>query len=235
MKIWRLKKVTSGVDKDVLGGNNLAIEHVRSELISLLVKIHYYKSTLDTEVALRKLIIQLDDIKYAYDVYQKQEQIELEPVNISEIRDQILHKIYNDNSYKNIMFESKSKFNKPVLANRLSIAKSLESMVYSVVDENSEIKKIINIEISRRSDRVNLGVYSDNFYIDAGLLRQFRSNLNKSTRPVSNFSPFLSTNLFIADTLLSAMGTSLNTSINNKKRGLSVNLSLSHQLELIKL
>lgn len=235
MKIWRLKKVTSGVDKDVLRGNNLAIEHVRSELISLLVKIHYYKSTLDTEVALRKLIIQLDDIQYAYNVYRNQEQLDLEPVNISEVIDQILHKIYSDNSYKNIMFESKSKFNKPVLANRLSITKSLESMVYSVVDANTEIKKLINIEISRRSDRVNLGVYSDNFYIDAGLLRQFRSNLNKTTRPVSNFSPFLSTNLFIADTLLSAMGTSLNTSINNKKRGLSVNLSLSHQLELIKL
>lgn len=227
--------MTSGVDKDVLRGNNLAIEHVRSELISLLVKIHYYKSTLDTEVALRKLIIQLDDIQYAYNVYRNQEQLDLEPVNISEVRDQILHKIYSDNSYKNIMFESKSKFNKPVLANRLSITKSLESMVYSVVDANTEIKKLINIEISRRSDRVNLGVYSDNFYIDAGLLRQFRSNLNKTTRPVSNFSPFLSTNLFIADTLLSAMGTSLNTSINNKKRGLSVNLSLSHQLELIKL
>lgn len=199
----------------------------------LLVKIHYFTNTEQMESELKKLILQIDDIQFAYNIYDKQEQLDLEPVNLSEIKDQIFHKIYKDSSYKNISLNCGSKFIKPILAHRLSLSKSIESMIYSVVDATPGNSQSIDIEISRSSDGVKMGVYRDNFYIDANLLRQFRNNMHLSSRPSSTLSPFTAANLFIADTLLGAMGYKLRTSISNKRRGVSTTLPLSSQLKLI--
>lgn len=225
--------MTSSRSKEIIVGNGLVVEHVRAELLRLLVKIHYFTNTEQMEHELKKLILQVDDIQFAYNIYEKQEQLDLEPVNISEIKDQIFHKIYKDKSYENIRLNCGSKFIKPVLAHRLSLTKSLESMIYSVIDVAPDNSQSIDIEISRSPDGVKIGVYRDSFYIDANLLRRFRNNIQLSSRPSSALSPFTTANLFIADTLLDAMGFNLRTSISKKRRGLSTTLPLSSQLKLI--
>lgn len=214
-------------------GNDLLLEHVRSELISLLVKIHFYTETNELEKELKKLVFQLDDIQFAFDIYKKQEQLDLEPVNISEIRDQVLHKIIKENNFKNIKLESRNRFTKPVLAHRVSITKSLESMVYSVINLNTDNSQTVDLNIIKKPESISIGVFRDNFNINSTALRQFRRNLDKTSRPSSNLSPFSNTNLFIADTLLSAMGFKLRASVKNKKRGLSTTLPISKQLRLI--
>lgn len=213
---------------------NFAIEHIRAELLSLLIKIHYFETIEESEKALKQLIVQLDDIQFAFNIYKRQIRLDLEPVNILEVRDQTLHKIYKESSYKNIQLISKDKFIKPVLASRSSLSKSLESMIYSIIDCQVQDLQRVEIEISRRAEAVHLGVYRDGFFLNASLLKQVRNNLQQSSRPASNMSPFSTTNLFIADTLLTAMGFNLKTSISNRRRGIATSLPLSNQLELIR-
>lgn len=206
---------------------------IRSELLKMLVSIQCQASNLELEEATRQLISQLDDLQLAFDMSKRNEHLPLEPVNISEVADFVLHKFSQQTKSAKIISSYKHKM--PVLAHRSSLAKSLESMLYGVVDSSSidSGQQVIELNTLRCETGVRLGVYSKSLILEAKDFRGFKKNNLASDRSISSLSPMGIANLFIANTLLNAMGVPFRTSINQKDRGIATVLPFSKQLELI--
>lgn len=212
--------------------DSVIAELIRSELLKLLVKMQCDASVHDLEEATRELISRLDDLQQAFDISKANELLPLEPVNIAEVADSVLHKISKSTTSAKIISSYKHKT--PVLANREAIAKCLESMFYGVHDSsiNVDSEQLIELNTLRCKSGVRLGVYSKDMSIEAKELRDFKKNNLYSSRSISSLSPFGVVNIFIANTLLNAMGLPLRTSINLRDRGIATILPLSNQLGL---
>jgi len=211
-------------------------EHIRASLLKLLVHTQGGATNSQVEEGLRFLIDQLDGFELAQSVAFKQESLILEPVNIAELSDQVLHKLSNYLIGKSLKVKTSSIQKSPVLAHRSSLARSLESMIHVAIDTPMSSRLgILELNTAKQNGGLRLGVYSESFIFKASDFRRIRENKLKSRRPSASLSASATAHLFIADSLLCAMGATFRTSIHGRKRGVATVLPFSSQLPLLSL
>lgn len=211
-------------------------EHIRASLLKLLVHAQGGATNVQVEDGLRFLIDQLDGFELAQNISTRQEALILEPVNIAELSDQVLHKLSGSLVGKSLKVKTSSLQKSPVLAHRSSLARSLESMIHVAVDTTGGGKLgVLEINTIKQNGGLRLGVYSETFIFKASDFRRVRENRLKSRRPSASLSASATAHLYIADSLLGAMGATFRTSIHGRKRGVATVLPFSSQLPLLPL
>ena len=209
-------------------------QHVRASLLKLLVQTQGSATQQQVEMGLRYLIEQLDGLELAFDMSRKQQSLPLEPVNVAEVSDQVLHKLSTSVLLGNVNVLHAPRHKTPVLAHRASLARSLESMIYAVINTSTPNEQItLDVNASRYGAGVKLGVYCESLAFGAKEFRKIKDNIVKTSRPTATLSPSTIAHLYVADTLLGAMGGTFRTSIRGRKKGIATVLPFSEQLQLL--
>lgn len=212
----------------------VVLENIRATLLRLFAQAQAKVDQVSLERGIGLVLEEIDAIQLALDLTKRQETLPLEPVNLAELTDQVLHKLYLAKVQDNIVFSNSTRYKAPVLAHKKFLHRSLESMAKAVVDFNPS-GGLINLDFaaSKYENGVKLGVFSEKSIFTAKNLSEIKNNIGKTTRPSSIVGPNTVAHLYIADSLLGAMGLTLRTSIKSQNRGLATVLPMSSQLRLI--
>lgn len=216
--------------------DGVVTEHVRLSLLRLLVQAQQPQAPEGLERELRNLIEQIDGLQLAFDVSRRQIMLPLEPVNVSEVAESVIHKIRKNISSYGININLNKIQKNPVLAHRAALARSLESMIHTALNSSDLIStKSIDVSAIKSAEGVKLGVYSDSFSLNVKEYKVAKNKISNTSRPVASLNPGIAAHLYVADSLLVAMGAKFRTAIHNNRHGIATILPYSSQLKLLNL
>lgn len=122
----------------------------------------------------------------------------------------------------------------PVMAHGLGLRAALANIGYSLIDAAEKGKRhIVTLSAHRSANGISTGVYSDSGQLTSNLLKQARILQGTVHQPLVGFSSSNAAGVFVADGLLTSLGTSLRVSRFRGASGLAVTFLPSRQLSLV--
>lgn len=219
-----------------LTGNGLldsAIEQLKAPLltIQLMAEAGLTEGIKDITSSTLRL---LDDLQYIREV--KQLQLEFSPINLSAMCDDIAHHLTPFAKLLNVEIEKRSVSTRPVLSHYNTLERAYENMTRAVLALSAVGQnRTVALSTSALGGSVRLGVYSSEVGVAASDLARMRQLFGNTRRPLAGSAASPLTELFIADTLLAALGGRMRTAISLHRRGFATVLVPSSQLCLVKL
>lgn len=209
------------------------VEQLRSPLLTIKLMVEAGEtSQLDTITT--SSIQLLDDISYVRELMRSSSMLDLSPVNIAVLSDDIAHALTPLAQAKKISIHPKFIGNRPILAHRFTLLRAYENMVRGILSMSSgEKDSTVVLSTSNINSEVRFGVYSSDVNLTARDLGQMRKLFGTSRRPASLVSTSPVTELYIADKLLSILGLKLRTAISSRQHGFATTLMPSSQLTLL--
>ncbi len=209
------------------------VEQLRSPLLTIKLMVEAGDIS-QLDLITSSSIQLLDDISYVRELSRNSSKLDLSPVNIGVLSDDIAHSLASLARAKNISIQSKFIGNRPILAHRFTLLRAYENMVKSILNMASgDRASSIILSTSSRSNEVRFGAYSSDVNLCARDLSQMRKLFGASRRPASLVSASPVTELYIADKLLSILGLRLRTAISAHQHGFATILTPSAQLNLL--
>lgn len=126
--------------------------------------------------------------------------------------------------------------NAPVMASRKGLLAALTSLGHvfvEAVQNNKKNHKLIKIGAHPARGGLAIGVFSDDKFLSAEMLRRGRLLAGRSNMPLGKFTMGSAAGVFIADALLAGMSTKLRVSYHENQVGLGATFVTSRQLTLI--
>lgn len=167
--------------------------------------------------------------------YEKQIELTLEPVSLSSLLHEVTHELSKVAASYNTELELYvgGKY-PPVLADRAALKAALASLGYGIIVGGSEhgVRNQVQLAVHRTPRGIVAGVYGD-MGIPAEALERGRKLYGKAQQPITGMAPASGAGIFVADTLLSAMGSGLRNSRFQKRLGLGATLQVSGQMQFV--
>lgn len=210
------------------------VEQLRSPLLTIKLMVEAGETNQLDSITSSSIQL-LDDISYVRELMRSSCRLDLSPVNIAVLSDDIAHALTPLARAKNICIEPRLTGNRPILAHRFTLLRAYENMVKGILSMSTgEKDSTVVLSTSSMKNEVRFGVYSSDVNLTARDLGQMRKLFGASRRPASLVSTSPVTELYIADKLLSILGLKLRTAISSRQHGFATLLSPSSQLELLK-
>lgn len=176
----------------------------------------------------------LDDIAYVRELIKANTRLDLSPINIAALSDDIAHSLSPLARAKNIIIQPVSLCGRPVLTHRYTLLRAYENMVKGILSmSRGEEASTVVLSTSNQRGEVRFGAYSSEVSLSSRDLHQMRKLFGASRRPASLVSTSPVTELYIADKLLSALGLKLRTAISSRQHGFATSLTPSSQLTFL--
>lgn len=209
------------------------VEQLRTPLLTIKLMVEA-GDTSQLDSITSSSIQLLDDISYVRELVRANSKLDLSPVNIAVLSDDIAHALSLLAKTKNIAIQSVFANNRPVLAHRFTLLRAYENMVKGILNmSRGEEASTVVLTTSSLNNEVRFGAYSSEVNLNARDLNQMRKLFGASKRPASLVSTSPVTELYIADKLLSMLGLKLRTAISSRQHGFASILIPSRQLELL--
>lgn len=209
------------------------VEQLRSPLLTIKLMVEAGEINQLSSIAQSSIQL-LDDVNYVRELTRNRPSLDLSPVNIAALSDDIAHAVSPLAAAKNIAIQTSKISNRPVLSHRFTLLRAYENMVRSMLNiSNGEKASTIVLSANNLNNQVRFGTYSSEVKLTAKDLNQMRRQFGVSRRPLSLVSTSPVTELFIADKLLAMLGLRLRTAISAHQHGFATQLDPSNQLNLI--
>lgn len=209
------------------------VEQLRTPLLTIKLMVEAGE-TAELDSITSSSIQLLDDISYVRELTRGNTKLDLSPVNIAVLSDDIAHALSPLARSKNISIHAAHTSNRPVLAHRFTLLRAYENMVRGILSMSSgEGASTVVLSTSSLKSEVRFGAYSSEVSLIARDLTQMRKLFGASKRPASLISTSPVTELYIADKLLSMLGLRLRTAISSRQHGFATTLIPSTQLALL--
>lgn len=167
--------------------------------------------------------------------HDKQIELLLEPVSLSALLHEVAHELTDvaHNYRSEIELHIAGKY-PPVMADRAALKAALMSLGYGLVTNQASTNKrgYVQLAAHRTPHGMVAGIYSDTA-ISSEDLQRGRILQGHAGQPISAMLPSSGAGIFVADSLLQAMGTTLRGSKFQKRYGLGATFAVSGQLQLI--
>lgn len=209
------------------------VEQLRTPLLTIKLMVESGE-TAQLDSITSSSIQLLDDISYVRELIKGNAKLDLSPVNIAVLSDDIAHALSPLARAKNISIQTAHTSNRPVLAHRFTLLRAYENMVKGILSmSRGEEASTVVLSTSGLNNEVRFGAYSSEVNLNARDLNQMRKLFGASKRPMSLVSTSPVTELYIADKLLSMLGLRLRTSISSRQHGFATTLIPSSQLAFL--
>lgn len=209
------------------------VEQLRTPLLTIKLMVEA-GDTSQLDSITSSSIQLLDDISYVRELIKENAKLDLSPVNIAVLSDDIAHSLSSLAQERNISIETRFTNNRPVLAHRFTLLRAYENMVKGILSmSRGEEASTVILSTSGLNSEVRFGAYSSEVSLTARDLNQMRKLFGASRRPMSLVSTSPVTELYIADKLLTMLGLRLRTAISSRQHGFATTLMPSSQLTLL--
>ena len=210
------------------------VEQLRSPLLTIQLMLEAGQTD-NLEVITKSSIQLLDDINYVRELSKNRPRLDLSPINIAALSDDIAHALFPVAAAKNITVRTAVSSNRPVLAHRQTLLRAYENIVRGLLNFSpaGQEKSMIVLSTSLHDQNVRFGAFSSSVNLLARDLSRMRKTFGISRRPLAVHSATPATELFIADRLLSLLGLQMRTAISSHQHGLAAILTPSNQLALL--
>jgi signal transduction histidine kinase len=209
------------------------VEQLRSPLLTIQLMVEAGQ-TENLNIITRSSIQLLDDINYVRELARNRPSLDLAPVNVAALSEDVAHVLSPLAATKNIIIQTKAASSRPVLAHRFTLLRAYENMVRGILNASpGQNASTVLLTANNQSHSVRFGAYSSTANILASDLNQMRKIFGLSRRPLSGLTTSPATELYIADTLLSLLGLQMRTAISSRQHGFATILDPSSQLSLL--
>lgn len=209
------------------------VEQLRTPLLTIKLMVEAGETSQLDSITTSSLQL-LDDIGYARQIIKSNQKLDLSPVNVAVLSDDIAHSLNSLAKAKNVEIQVAASSNRLVLAHRFTLLRAYENMVKSILSmSGGENPSTVELSTSSFSGEIRFGAYSSEVNLTARDLGQMRKLFGASRRPASLVSTSPVTELYIADKLLSILGLKLRTAISSRQHGFATTLIPSSQLTLL--
>jgi hypothetical protein len=167
---------------------------------------------------------------------QAQPSLQLEPVSISSVLQDVAHRLTPlAKQYDYDLDISLSGKYGPVMAHRDSLEAAYMMLGYTMIESQpvSEQRQAVILGAHKSSTGIVAGVFGQQEGLTADMFRRARALYGRSRQPLSSLSSSAGAGIFVADSLLGAMSTSLKVAHHHKMAGFAATLLPSQQLQLI--
>ena len=167
--------------------------------------------------------------------HDNQIELLLEPVSLSALLSEVAHELQYvaKNYHTEIELHIAGKY-PPIMADRAALKAAVMSLGYGLVTNyvTGDKRGLVQLAAHRTPHGMVAGVYSDK-PLSEDDLRRGRLLQGKASQPIKGLAPASGAGIFVADSLLQAMGASLRSSKFQKRYGLGATFTTSGQLQLI--
>jgi hypothetical protein len=121
---------------------------------------------------------------------------------------------------------------RPIMANRQNLLSAYTMLGYSFIEAQSSETKRPTVVLAAHNSANGLvaGVFSNQDHLSSEMYRRAKALYGQARQPLTSFSSLAGTGVFIADSLMQAMATSLHPAHHHKLNGLAATLLPSQQL-----
>lgn len=231
MEVWRTVQTPDFINNSLLDS---IVEQLRTPLLTIKLMVEA-GDTSQLGLITSSSIQLLDDIAYVRELTKGNPSLDLSPINIAVLSDDIAHALTPFASARNVAIQPVSLCNRPVLAHRYTLLRAYENMVKGILSmSRGEKASTVVLSTSNQNGGVRFGVYSSEVNLSARDLSQMRKLFGASRRPASLVTTSPVTELYIADKLLSILGLRLRTAISARQHGFATSLTPSSQLTFLR-
>jgi light-regulated signal transduction histidine kinase (bacteriophytochrome) len=167
----------------------------------------------------------------------KQKEIELSPITIGAVMNDVAHQVYRIANQNNCDIELLIKTSKPIMGNYEAIKMAYLNIAHSIILANSSIgntkRKSVIFAVYGRGPKNMAGVYGNDIQINKTSWEKSMSIFYKTRQKIPEFSSINASGFFVASSILDSMSLSLNPSKYKGRKGLVAGFPLSQQLSLI--
>lgn len=168
--------------------------------------------------------------------HDQQVELLLEPVSLANLLSEVAHELYPMASqyHTDVELHIAGKY-PPIIADRAALKAALVSLSHSIITSctTTDTRRLVQLAAHRIPRGMVAGVYSDISVLQTADLQRGRLLYGKAAQPITGIAPATSAGIFVADSLLQALGTSLRASKYQKRQGLGATFDLSGQLQLV--
>ena len=165
-----------------------------------------------------------------------QSSLQLEPVSISSVLQDIAHRLSPlAREYDQDLEVKLSGRYAPVMAHRQSLEAAYTLLGYAMVEAGGETERRTTTVLGahRSAQGIVAGIFSDHEGLTADMFRRAKAIYGRSRQAMPSVSPTSGAGIFLADSLLSTMSAPLKVAQHNKMSGLAATLLPSQQLQLV--
>lgn len=194
------------------------------------------KQTLGSIAYTADMAMQLIDSYLLSMELQGQPSLQLEPVSISSVLQEVAHRLAPlAKQYDQDLEISLSGRYGPVMGHRGSLEAAYTMLGYAMIESQpvSDQRSTVTLGAHKSSAGLVAGVFGNQQGLTADMFRRARALYGRSRQPLSSLSSSAGAGIFVADSLLGAMSTSLRVAHHHKMSGFAATLSPSQQLQLV--
>lgn len=167
---------------------------------------------------------------------QSQPSLQLEPVSVSSVLQDVAHKLTPlAQQYDQDLEVSLSGKYGPVMAHRDSLEAAYTMLGYAMIESQPvrEHRQTVTLGAHRSGAGLVAGVFGNQEGLTTDMFRRARALYGRTRQPLTSLSGSAGASIFVADSLLQAMSTSLRVAHHHKMSGFAATLLPSQQLQLV--
>jgi hypothetical protein len=167
---------------------------------------------------------------------QSQPSLQLEPVSVSSVLQDVADKLGPlAKQYDQDIELSLSGRYEPVMANRESLEAAYTMLGYTMIESqpHAEQRGTVLLGVHRSAQGIVAGVFGQQEGVTADMYRRARALYGRSRQPFSSLSAAAGAGIFVADALLGSMSANLRVAHHHKMAGFAATLLPSQQLQLV--
>jgi len=194
------------------------------------------RQTLDSIAYTADMAMQLIDSYLLSTELQGQPSLQLEPVSISSVLQEVAHRLAPlAKQYDQDLEISLSGRYGPVMGHRDSLDAAYTMLGYAMIESQPVGDQRSTVTLGAHKSSVGLvaGVFGNQEGLTADMFRRARALYGRSRQPLPSLSSSAGASIFVADSLLGAMSTSLRVAHHHKMSGFAATFSPSQQLQLV--
>ncbi len=167
----------------------------------------------------------------------KQKQIDLSPITMGAVLNDVAHQIHKVANQNNCDIEVAIKTSHPIMGNyeaiKLAYINIANSLITSHDANDSKKRRSITFSVFGNGPRNIAGVYTQDLNISRLSWERSLAIFEKTRQKMPDFTSTNGSGFYVAHTILEAMSLTLVPSKHNGLKGLAAGFPLSHQLQLV--
>lgn len=166
-----------------------------------------------------------------------QKQIELSPITMGAVFNDVAHQVHKIANQNNCDIELEIKNTHPIMGNYEAIKLAFINIANSILvsTDTNEIKerRSMTLSVFSKGPKNFAGIYTNNLNITRSSWERSLLMFEKSRQKMPNFSANNCSGFYVAHNILETMSSTLIPSKHNGMRGLAADFKLSHQMQLV--
>lgn len=167
---------------------------------------------------------------------QVQSSLQLEPVSIASVLQDVAHKLTPlARLYEHDLEVSLGGKYRPVMAHHSSLEAAYTMLGYAMIESQGgdDRRKTVVLGAHRSAAGIVAGVFGQQEGLTADMFKHARALYGRSRQPLTSLSASSGAGIFIADSLLNTMASPLRVAHHHKMSGFAATLLPSQQLQLV--